>query len=298
MNKILILIISIFLASCSGSKIVTLATAGKTTQETFNEEIKMHYLDKYVFIDVELNGREYTFLFDTGYDISTLDKSLFQEISFTPLTKQKTTGSSIEDIKLQYGYLASLTIADIEFKNFGVGIQDLSHVRSPFSDGRKIYGIIGANFLRKAYWQLDYKKQSIKFSNKIENFQLPKGVLEFNMIAKSKLNWGINRIPVNINGVSDNFVFDTGSYGNLSANPDFLKRLERADKPMAEIKGSKSDIRKFAIDEFQLDSVKISNTVLQIEEGINLLIGNDFLEDYIVTIDWVNNKLYLAKNKA
>lgn len=285
----------LLMASCSSSKIVRLATSGNLSEESFKTEIPFYYLGKYMYVDVVINKKSYTFLFDTGWDITHIDKSLFTEIEFLPLQKYKASGSSFEETKLQYGTLASpLSIGEIEFQNLGVGIQDMSFLKSNFPDNKKIYGIIGANVLRKAFWQIDYNKQVIKFSNKIESFPPTSNAYKISMIPKSSSNWGLNRIKVTINGVTDNFVFDTGSYGSFSANTLFLERLKKANKTLVEISDNgESPKRRFKIDALEIDSQKIQNQELLIENDIDLLIGNDFLEGFIVTIDWINNKLYL-----
>ncbi|WP_299215493.1 retroviral-like aspartic protease family protein [uncultured Aquimarina sp.] len=294
MNKIIFLFFTLILASCSSSKIITLATQGELSQKVFNEEIPIYYLGKHIFIEVKINRKVYTFLFDTGYDISTIDKSLIEEITFTPLRKQTTTGSSFEDVKLQYGFLSSLDIGGVEFKNFGIGLQDLSNVKSPFSDGRKIYGIIGTNILRKAFWQIDYQIQIVRFSNIIENFQFTSDAFQINMKPKTSSNWGLNRIKVTVHGLTDNFVFDTGSFGSFSVNYDYMERLKKEQKPLkAKINNDNSEKPKYIIDQLKVDSLELENQELLVEKDIDLLIGNDFFDDYIVTIDWNANKLYL-----
>lgn len=297
MNKLLFLILILFVTSCSSSKIVKLAIQGNLSEENFNVQTPFYYVDNYMYIDVIINQKSYTFLFDTGWDITHIDKSLLNELNFSPLKRHKVSGGSFEEVRLQYGEMNnSLTIGNIAFRNIGIGVQDMSFLESNFKDQRKIYGIVGTNILRKAFWQIDYGKQVLKFSNKIESFPPDSNAFEINMIPKSASNWGLNRIKVTINGLTDNFIFDTGSYGSFSANDQFLERLENADNFFVEITDtSESKKRKFKISELNVDSFKFKNQVVQIEKGIDLLLGNDFLEEFIVTIDWVNDKLYLQK---
>ncbi|MCG8330365.1 MAG: aspartyl protease family protein [Chitinophagales bacterium] len=295
MKKIIsYLIIAIFLNSCSNSKIITLATQGELSQTNFNIEIPLLYHENHIYIDIVINQKAYTFLFDTGWDITHIDKSLLEELNFTPFTKQKVSGSSFDKTTLVYGTLTSLFIGDIEFKNIGIGIQDMYFLKSTFPDERKIYGIIGTNILRKACWQINYKEQTLKFSDKIENFLPKPNAHEISMLPKSPGNWGLNRIKLTINGVTNNFVLDTGSYGSFSANPDFLDQLEKVEKPLEEIPYINQDSKqKFKIDELTLDAISFKNQELMIEKGIDLLIGNAFLENYIVTINWSKNSLFL-----
>lgn len=295
MNKVLLLLLVLIIWSCSSSKIITLASQGETSQKIFDEKIPINYLDKYIFIEAKINDKSYTFLHDTGYEITTLDKNLIADISFIPVKKHTTTGSSFEDVTLQYGILSSMHIGKIEFKNIGIGLQDLSFIKSPFADGRKIYGIIGTNMMRKGFWQINYKEEVLSFSNSMNNFQTDTNAVVIDMIPKTpSANWVSNKIRVTINSVSDNFTLDTGSYGSFSANDQFLERLNNS-KPYLPIveTNHKSSKRKFKISELELGKHKIVNQELLIESHIGLLLGNDFLDEYVVTIDWANNKLYL-----
>ena len=89
-------------------------------------------------------------------------------------------------------------------------------------------------------------------------------------------------------------MFDTGSYGSFSGKNQFLDRLNDTEFSLLEIVDSlDSEKRKFKITELDLDIHRFQNQELLIEKDIDLLIGNDFLDEYTVTIDWLNNKLYL-----
>ncbi len=276
-----------------------MATQGTLSEDEFNEEIPFYYFDKYIYIDVVINDKTYPFLFDTGWDVTHVDAELLKEVDFSPLKKYTTDGSSFEEVKLQYGTLNStLTIGNIDFGKMGVGIQDLSFIDSTFPDKRKIFGVIGTNVFRKAVWQIDYKEQVIRFSSTINSFPPESSDFEVQLIPKNDAGWGGKRIKATMNGVTENFVFDTGSYGSFSANNEFLERLEKADKPLIENSRAENGKRIFAIESLQLDSIEFANQELLIEEGINSLIGNDFLEGFTVTIDWLNNKIYLKENVA
>lgn len=296
MKKTIYLSLMVLMLSCSGSKIITLATHGELSKKEFNIDMPFYYYGKYMYIDIVIQQKTYTFLFDTGWDITHIDKSLLAEIDFSPVKKYKTTGSSFEDGKVLYGFLSSLAIDDVEFKKIGVGVRDLSFVKSTFPDNRKIYGIIGANMLRKAFWQIDYQNQRLKFSNKIENFPPSTDAHQIPMIPKDEHGWGYCRLQLQMNGVTDYFVFDTGSYGSFTANHAYLKSLKIGAIPIVEVSTIRekiADKRKYKVSDIKMHTLEFKDSQLLIEKEVKLLIGNGFLENYIVTIDWSGNKLYL-----
>lgn len=293
MSKIIYLLLAITTFGCTGSKIVALATEGEVSKQSFNEEIKADYIGKLLFVEVGIKGKTYPFLFDTGYDFTMVDHSLIEELDFRPVIRQKTGGSSFETQKLQYGYLASLSIGGIAFHNIGIGVQDLSMIKSPYPDKRKIYGIIGTNVLRKAYWHLDYQRENIQFSNSLDHFSPAKTSYKIPMKPRNASGWGYNKIEVGIDGVSGSFIFDTGSAGGFTANPDFWDRYVAANSSPRPI-SKEADRQTYLIQQLRLGEIKKENVAISIEKNVRLLMGNDFLEDFSLTIDWENNYLYLA----
>lgn len=49
----------------------------------------------------------------------------------------------------------------------------------------------------------------------------------------------------------------------------------------------------YLLDQVKIDALALEHQELLVEKGIGLLIGNDFLDEYLITIDWGANKLYL-----
>jgi len=291
MHKYIPIFLLLLLSSCSTSKIVRLSTEGSSLPEKFSKELSFEYRAGHIYVDVLLSGRNHTFLYDTGYDLTTLDKNMINEITFVPLRKMKTSGSSFEDHKIQYGFLSQLTIAEVTYRNIGIGLQDLSHIKSPFPDHRKISGIIGANVLRKAFWQLNYQDRILKFSDDIANLDLGNESISLPIKAKTKSAWGNTRTPVLIDGREIPFVFDTGSSGRFTANFELLRQLEIGQKIRNE------GARPILVRDLNLGEIELPNEEISMENGVGYLIGNRFLEDYMVTIDWQNETLYLCPNR-
>lgn len=48
---------------CSGSKIISVATKGELSKKTFNEKMKFDYLEKHIFINVEISKKKLYFSF-------------------------------------------------------------------------------------------------------------------------------------------------------------------------------------------------------------------------------------------
>lgn len=101
-----------------------------------------------------------------------------------------------------------------------------------------------------------------------------------------------------MNGITEQFIFDTGSSGSFTANNAFLDKLKLGnisiDKKTKKIDNN-TNKRKIRIKHLKISGIYKKDIELTIEENVSLLIGNDFLENYMVTIDWENNNLYLER---
>lgn len=296
-----------FYSNNDDGKFAKLVNGGSISEQNFSKTLPFRYIKKHIYLDVVVKGKTYTFVFDTGADITSIDKKLVKELNFVPKIDQKVSGSSFKEMTVQYGTIANpLTIAGIDFKNIAVGAQDLSFLKSledDINDGTKLSGIIGANMIKKAFWQIDYANKKITFSDKIDDLIADEKTITIDMIAKNTENWGSKEIKVTLNGYEQKFILDTGSFGNFSTNTEVLKTLlKNATKPVKEITDKettkrKEDDRIFNVNYLTIGSIKLDNQKLLVEKGIGTLIGNTFLEKYVITLDFQNNKLYLKENK-
>lgn len=280
------------LFGCGDAKIVSVATGGQIAETSFHQKIDCIYNQEHLFIDVEINGETYLFLFDSGYEVTMIDKDLLDDLAFHPVKKQKTSGSSFDDLRIVYGFLDKLSIDGFPFNNIGVGIQDLSFVSSPFED-KKVYGIVGANILRKAFWQIDYQQKSISFSDELNNVlpDLELNTIILDMIPRNASGWGLSIVDVTINGMKVPFVFDTGSSGGFTGTPALLTKLTG--------EGIINDSTEFPlkVNELLLGKTHVKDASLHFDRVKQNLIGNAFLDRFTLTMDWQENKLYLSSSE-
>lgn len=285
----LFLIFSLF--GCGGAKFISVATGGHLANDSFHRKIDCVYDLNHLFIDVEINGKTYLFLFDTGYEVSMIDQDLLDSLAFHPMKKQKTIGSSFDETKIVYGYLDQLSIDGISFNDIGVGIQDLSFISSPFKD-RKVQGVIGANILRKAFWQINYQQKSILFSDQLSNVlpALDSNTIILDMTPRNTSGWGLSFVDVTIDDVTAPFVFDTGSSGALTGSAQLFHKL----KSTSVFRDSTHSPLK--IEQLFLEENRITDVSLDFGHMTRNLMGNAFLNRFIVTMDWQQNKLYLTSS--
>lgn len=300
-NLFLALLLLSSLSGCKISKAISLAKQGNTAQEEFTTEIPFRYVKDHLFVDVIINGQVYNFLFDTGFDFTIIDEKLFNQLDNDRKSLSvQTTGSSFTARNIRYQPFDKITVAGIDFLDIGIGVTDLFFIQEDYRCDFIVHGVLGANLMRQAAWQIDYQQQVIRFSDDIGNLKMPDSSIPIQLSDKS---WGNSRMSISLNGVSYDFLFDTGSSGRFTSGPEMLDQLIEVTPDLSYLTtecGSASlenpvywkyDV---VVNELTLGDMSHHAEILSLEPGVSSLIGNKFLKEYLVTIDWNENLVYLA----
>jgi len=170
----------------------------------------------------------------------------------------------------------------------------------------KLDGIIGANLMKEAFWEIDYKNQTLTLTNDISKLKISNDyeVLKF----KAKIS-STPLINLSVNGIEiKNITFDTGSNGQITLPKKFYHQLKKKDVMLNStfIKGSttygangiaKSDTTYFAKSKnFRIGDISLNNKIIQFREHSDI-VGTGFLKNFNIILDWKNNQIYLKKIK-
>jgi hypothetical protein len=163
-------------------------------------------------------------------------------------------------------------------------------------------GLLGANLMQDAVWQIDYQAESIAIHPSVEGLDHIDDaiVLEFGVGSESSPS------PLVELAAADGeltFLLDTGSDGSLTVNPADLEAIGVRlpdDGPVLTTLGAgatgtfETDLR-FTTVELALGDgaasypVAVSDTI---EAGVGNM-GNAFLRQFVLTIDWPGRTVYL-----
>jgi predicted aspartyl protease len=296
----LLILATSFILSCGPLKKLRTVTQGKVDKTNFIEEIPFEYNNGQIFIDVEISKKKYKFIFDTGNDLTILNKNLLNEVNY----KSKKVGNTITDANQAKNYseyiaLENIKLGSINFLNTGATTMNLSHFKEIYGC-IEFDGIIGANLMRKAKWQIDYGKKIIRFTNNIENLTFNKKSFVFDMNSG---NYGSFKIALSLNGVTEKFTFDTGYSGKISANKSLLDKINTNNNLDYTIQNGLTSIVAFGkssgksyytnIQKIKFGAKEFNNQIVRFSENSSNLIGNEFLKNYVATIDWDKEKTYL-----
>lgn len=258
-------------------------------KEIFKKEIPFNYIKKHIFIEVELDKKKHYFLFDTGAQVCVLNAELVTEVKHKKNEKKATlSGSSLDKpIEVEFITLPLITIGGIDFYDNKAVSQDLSFIQKHYPD-IKISGVIGYNLIRKVNWEINYKAKTITFTNDNE-LQLAETAIPITFFNKTK----IPKIHTKIDSKKIDFIFDTGSSGSITLNQRDIEYIIGNDTEKAEKKGDKIE---YTCKEFSLDKLQTKNQQLTFETKASNLVGNGFLENYLVTIFPKKSTIYLTPN--
>lgn len=262
-----------------------LSKKGYVKQKEYFVEIPFNYVNKHIYIEVVISGKKYNFVFDTGYEITTIDSEIAKEIQYKIIKEVSLSGSSFADQKVTLVEIPNIAIASLDFEETYGLLQDLSFTKNPAT--QKIDGIIGNNVMRKSKWQIDYVQKVIRISSKIENF---KSLPTAKKIELNNKDWGLGYVAIELNNQKHQFLFDLGSNGEFTANHSFAKFLKEKDTLLQQEKQT------FPVGKIKIGEIELNDKSITLEKRAGSLLGNAFFENYLLTIDWDKNILYLNRN--
>jgi predicted aspartyl protease len=258
----------------------------------FFQEIPFQRINGQIIITINISGSPKNFIFDTGAH-TVIDDSLLPFISFHPLGKTKTFDSNHQKKFLQTIQIDQLSIGEIPIYDIVASTTDFKQ----FSEISclDISGIIGVNIMNKGIWQIDYQKNLLIFTDQQNrlSFSNQSNTIHFNTNI-----YGYPTLPIRVNDIFlDNGLLDTGFNGSILLSeqmiPDSIPSFTQFNYTYA-LHGLSEASQKIATYPIQLNQFKTDNSIISFNNlNTSALIGNRFLQDYRVTINWATSELIL-----
>ncbi len=273
-------------------------------------EVPFDFYRNEIILRVKVNGKGYfNMMLDTGTDPSAVDLATAKEIGLRlASTGHQGTGSGTS-VNLAYETkLPLVEIGDLAAKNVKAVAIDLSKVSERL--GKPIHGVLGHSLLSSRIVQIDYPKGVVRFYSK-SPFPKPANQPYNSKLTTLSFRYHDNILidGVSVNGKKITANFDTGSNGSFQLTPDAVTNLGLNDEvSKAQVRKSvgyngEAENREGKIKNVTIGGISIDEpSVLFFGEGaghdkkawgINL--GNAFLKDFIVTIDYLSKMITLEK---
>lgn len=266
-----------------------------------------------VIIQVRLNGKgPFNMVLDTGSDVATIDLATAKDLGLNlKLTGQQATGAGSEKSQIFLTQIPQVEIGGLASRNIVAVAVDLS--KSSQVLGKSLHGVLGYNVLKNRVVQFDYPKRVIRFYSSSPYPKVaPTSNDERRVVLPFRLRDDSPIIDdVFVNGKKITAVIDTGGGGTYFAlMPEAISSLGLAQE-MSQAEPDSRGVgvnglissRKGKIKTLRVGAIKIdSPTVIFYPKGAGKdnrkfggAIGNAFLQDFVVTFDYLNKTVVLER---
>ena len=292
----------LLLTSCQ-QHIVGLFKKGEYTKKEEVVEIPFTIESGLIIIPVEIEGETYRFLLDTGAP-NVVSKELADKLSFKKKRSIKTIDSQGNSSVLDYVKVSKINIRNAAFLNTTAAVADLKQADAIAC--LNIDGLIGANLMRKAYWQIDCQQKILRIITNPEQLNIPKESYAIPFTADVT---GTPLVHLKIGQVEvRKLKIDTGSVGFLSTDISIYDGIKEKDYILKERSSygtnsvglfgtsEKDTIKHVLLKDFSMGNLCVVNQTVDLKHGKSSLLGMSFLRNYTVTLDWKSNTLFLTPN--
>lgn len=290
----------LLLTSCQ-QQLVGLFRKGEYSQKEGIVEVPFTIENGLIIVPTEINGETYRFLLDTGAP-NVVSTELAEKLNFKKRRDIRTNDSQGNSSMLSYVKLGKVSIQGADFTNTTAAVANLKQADAIAC--LNIDGLIGANLMRKAYWQIDYSKNILHIISHKENLSVPDNSYSIPFTAEAT---GTPIIHLKI-GQTDikRLKMDTGSVGFLSTDKDHYKDLKAKGEILAENTAygtnsvglfgasEKDTVRQVLVKTLSMGNLDLDQQIIDLRQSKLSLLGNSFFKNFLVTIDWKSNILYLS----
>lgn len=284
------------LFGCNYLNNVALLTQGRVGAKNFEISFPFTYERGLIIVQVQLGNdpTPHSFIFDTGAFNSKVEVELAEALGFRVRATKTNSDSQGNEQKIEVVRMDSLKLGDLPFYNIGAGKLEWDSLSaSPcFAEG----GIIGANLIKLANWQIDYQTQTITVSDK--PFEV--GASAIRIPFKHPVLSGTPEIDLEVEGREIGpILLDLGSNGSLR----LPLSLEHAFTGTGSVR--LADATNSGIYGITADSLIVKRLPIRLYDqsytlpvsfegsGGKGLLGNEILQHYRVTLNYKGNKVYL-----
>jgi predicted aspartyl protease len=257
-------------------------------------EIPFEFFKNEIFVQANIDGQgPFTMLVDTGTDPSAIDLETAKTIGLKLSSKAHKSSGGGTVVNTTYACkFASVELSGLIAKNVEAGAIDLTKISERL--GRHIDGVFGQSLLNGRIVQFDYPAKILRFFDRSP----PPKTGSTTLLFRYDDDLLIPGVVVNGQQVTANL--DTGSSGSFQLSPAAVTSLKLSDQaiksPVTTSVGYNGEFenRTGILKVVKIGEIIVKDAPVQFyEKGSghdsvpwSLNIGNVFLKDFVVTIDY------------
>lgn len=281
----------------------SIVNANDNKNKPYLKEIPFSFDYGVPLIKVTIQGAEYNFLFDTGMPtVLSENLSTLLQLDVRRTTKGMDVNGNTSEEK--FVVLNEISVGGVSFNQIEALSTDL---KKGFEIGcLKLDGVLGNNIIKDAIWKIDYQNKVITLTDNIENFDLPKTATIVKFKTQEKHGYYSPNVDIAINNKKRKGVkFDTGSNGGVnlplayfSDKLDSTKSVEYYGIKSAALygKGQNKTYVDSKVNSLKIGDLNLQNQWVTFNQN-HPLIGNKFLQNFKIIIDYSEHKIFLIKEK-
>lgn len=291
------LFVSLTVCAQNSKQVLEWINKAHPDNKDFYFEIPFDYRNNQIVIQVTIGNQTYDYIFDTG-GYNDITDGIQKKNNFPVLTTQTVGSSNGLKSKVNIVKVDSLKIGQLVFRD--IAALQMNFDPSPTITCTVDGALIGASIIRNCIWQIDFSRRKILVTDRLSKIPHLDKALKVPVTFNNRL---MPFIEAKIDGKKEQFMFDLGSSTRFSLTQKTALKYISAKQPI-EVTGLRSEggngilvqtAAVFKADVFEIGSVKYKNKpVLYSKAGVENLIGNPIIKDFIVTMNFKDSELYLS----
>jgi predicted aspartyl protease len=281
------------ISSCSfvgGNSYSSLREKSGLASSSFNKEQAFRFDLHIITIPVEINGKTYEFIFDTGAGNTIVSRQVAQELGLETKTSIHTRDSKNNKQMMDVTLIDTISIAGVNFSNISANIVDWPDFSAVECLGKD--GLIGNNLIRHCNWIVDYDKKVLKLTDSdLETTEMEHITQMFYASARPKFDLLLDSTLLK------SVLLDLGSGGGLDLGRNLVKnhKINIQTYPnLKKIDGTTQGLFGRSLDStiiiqansISVDGFTLYKPIVDIESKSGAKVGNRFLKHSKLYLDY------------
>ena len=309
-RSLTICLLAFVVSACNVINVLKLRNANDDIEPIWHSSdnqfpIETDYMGEKPYIYGTVNGvKGFKFMIDTGASFTyLLDTPKVVALNLPKGYELNLSGWGDEEDSLGYQTsMKSLRFADLEVKGFQGAFLQMTKTRY-FDDPDELIfdGVIGHDLLRHFSWTFDKKANRVSVSNQPHTASASiKGTPFDTFMTKISIEGNIDF--GNGHKIDHEFIIDTGSRHYFKLSSEYPKSND-VELPSAQVTAAdfglsgKAEHQRVTLPKIELGDIQINNIKTNIiesdDEDDYWIIGNATLNQFMTTIDYHTDKMYL-----